>query len=102
MEPRATKQAKDGSALELTMACSVMGASCAMAQLAFAANHLPRDVQAHDKKVWGDDFDVNKLDTTKWAVPTGCFDLASGMEGRFQTDMVRQYDGKLHLLAQYD
>lgn len=99
---RATKQAKASLALGLTMACAVMGSSFAIAQSASAANHLPRDVQAHYKKVWGDEFDGDKLDTTKWAVPTGCFDLASGMEGRFRTDMVRQYDGKLHLLAQYD
>ncbi len=99
---RATKQAKAGLALGLTMACAVMGTSFAMAQPVSAVDHLPRDIQAHYKKVWGDEFDGNKLDTTKWAVPTGCFDLASGMEGRFRTDMVRQYGGKLHLLAQHD
>ena len=99
---RATKQAKAGLALGLTMACAVMGTSFAMAQPASAVDHLPRDVQAYYKKVWSDEFDGNTLDTTKWAVPTGCFDLASGMEGRFRTDMVRQYDGKLHLLAQHD
>ena len=50
---RATKQAKAGLVLGLTMACAVMGASFAMAQPALAANHLPRDVQAHYKKSVG-------------------------------------------------
>ena len=57
---RATQQAKAGLALGLTMVC--VGASFAMAQPASTADHLPRDVQAHYKKVWGDEFDGDKLD----------------------------------------
>lgn len=64
---------------------------------------LPSSVASGYKMTWHDEFDGNKLDTTKWGYQYGCFDPAQRSQVNYtdSPDNVSVRDGYLNLTARY-
>ena len=64
---------------------------------------LPSSVASGYKMTWHDEFDGNKLDTTKWGYQYGCFDPAQRSQAQYtdSPDNVSVRDGYLNLTARY-
>ena len=64
---------------------------------------LPSSVASGYKMMWHDEFDGNKLDTTKWGYQYGCFDPAQRSQVNYtdSPENVSVRDGYLSLTARY-
>ena len=64
---------------------------------------LPSSVASGYKMTWHDEFDGNKLDTTKWSYQYGCFDPAQRSQANYtdSPENVSVQDGYLNLTARY-
>ena len=64
---------------------------------------LPASVASGYKMTWHDEFDGNKLDTTKWGYQYGCFDPAQRSQVNYtdSPENVSVQDGYLNLTARY-
>ena len=64
---------------------------------------LPSFVASGYKMTWHDEFDGNKLDTTKWGYQYGCFDPAQRSQVNYtdSPENVSVQDGYLNLTARY-
>ena len=64
---------------------------------------LPSSVASGYKMTWHDEFDGNKLDTTKWGYQYGCFDPAQRSQANYtdSPENVSVQDGYLNLTARY-
>ena len=64
---------------------------------------LPSSVASGYKMTWHDEFDGNKLDTTKWGYQYGCFDPAQRSQVNYtdSPENVSVRDGYLNLTARY-
>ena len=64
---------------------------------------LPSSVASGYKMTWHDEFDGNKLDTTKWGYQYGCFDPAQRSQVNYtdSPENVSVHDGYLNLTARY-
>lgn len=64
---------------------------------------LPSSVASGYKMTWHDEFDGNKLDTTKWGYQYGCFDPAQRSQVNYtdSPENVSVQDGYLNLTARY-
>lgn len=64
---------------------------------------LPSSVASGYKMTWHDEFDGNKLDTTKWGYQYGCFDPAQRSQVNYtdSPENVFVQDGYLNLTARY-
>lgn len=98
------------AALTVAMGASVavMPMSAATAAPANAENtasttSLPSSVASGYKMTWHDEFDGNKLDTTKWGYQYGCFDPAQRSQVNYtdSPENVSVRDGYLNLTARY-
>lgn len=98
------------AALTVAMGASVavMSMSAATAAPANAENiasttSLPSSVASGYKMTWHDEFDGNKLDTTKWGYQYGCFDPAQRSQVNYtdSPENVSVQDGYLNLTARY-
>ena len=101
------------AALTVAMGASVavMPMSAATAASASAENAsgttstagLPASVASGYKMTWHDEFDGNKLDTTKWGYQYGCFDPAQRSQVNYtdSPENVSVQDGYLNLTARY-
>lgn len=99
------------AALTVAMGASVavMPMSAATAAPANAENTasttsgLPSSVASGYKMTWHDEFDGNKLDTTKWGYQYGCFDPAQRSQVNYtdSPENVSVQDGYLNLTARY-
>lgn len=98
------------AALTVAMGASVavMPMSAATAAPANAENtasttSLPSSVASGYKMTWHDEFDGNKLDTTKWGYQYGCFDPAQRSQVNYtdSPENVSVQDGYLNLTARY-
>lgn len=98
------------AALTVAMGASVavMPMSAATAAPANAENtasttSLPSSVTSGYKMTWHDEFDGNKLDTTKWGYQYGCFDPAQRSQVNYtdSPENVSVQDGYLNLTARY-
>lgn len=98
------------AALTVAMGASVavMPMSAATAAPANAENtasttSLPSSVASGYKMTWHDEFDGNKLDTTKWGYQYGCFDPGQRSQAQYtdSPDNVSVRDGYLNLTARY-
>ena len=98
------------AALTVAMGASVavMPMSAATAAPANAENtasttSLPSSVASGYKMTWHDEFDGNKLDTTKWGYQYGCFDPAQRSQANYtdSPENVSVRDGYLNLTARY-
>ena len=98
------------AALTVTMGASVavMPMSAATAAPASAdstasTTSLPSSVASGYKMTWHDEFDGNKLDTTKWGYQYGCFDPAQRSQVNYtdSPENVSVQDGYLNLTARY-
>ena len=68
-----------------------------------SAAGLPAAVASGYKMTWHDEFDGDKLDTSKWGYQYGCFDPAQRSQAQYtdSPDNVSVRDGALHLTARY-
>ena len=68
-----------------------------------SATSLPSSVASGYKMTWHDEFDGNKLDTTKWGYQYGCFDPAQRSQVNYtdSPENVSVRDGYLNLTARY-
>lgn len=98
------------AALTVAMGASVavMPMSAATAAPASAENtasttSLPSSVASGYRMTWHDEFDGNKLDTTKWGYQYGCFDPAQRSQVNYtdSPENVSVQDGYLNLTARY-
>lgn len=98
------------AALTVAMGASVavMPMSAATAAPANAENtasttSLPSSVASGYKMTFHDEFDGDKLDTTKWGYQYGCFDPAQRSQAQYtdSPDNVSVRDGYLNLTARY-
>ena len=98
------------AALTVAMGASVavMPMSAATAAPANAENtasttSLPSSVASGYKMTWHDEFDGNKLDTSKWGYQYGCFDPAQRSQVNYtdSPENVSVRDGYLNLTARY-
>lgn len=98
------------AALTVAMGASVavMPMSAATAAPANAENtasttSLPSSVASGYEMTWHDEFDGNKLDTTKWGYQYGCFDPAQRSQVNYtdSPENVSVQDGYLNLTARY-
>lgn len=98
------------AALTVAMGASVavMPMSAATAAPVNAENtasttSLPSSVASGYKMTWHDEFDGNKLDTTKWGYQYGCFDPAQRSQVNYtdSPENVSVQDGYLNLTARY-
>lgn len=98
------------AALTVAMGASVavMPTSAATAAPTSAENTasttgLPAVVASGYKLTFHDEFDGDKLDTTKWGYQYGCFDPAQRSQAQYtdSPDNVSVRDGALHLTARY-
>jgi hypothetical protein len=66
-----------------------------------SAASLPAAVASGYKMTFHDEFDGDKLDTTKWGYQYGCFDPAQRSQAQYtdSPDNVSVRDGALHLTA---
>ena len=73
------------------------------ASTASTTSGLPSSVASGYKMTWHDEFDGNKLDTTKWGYQYGCFDPAQRSQVNYtdSPENVSVRDGYLNLTARY-
>ena len=73
------------------------------ADSAASTTSLPSSVASGYKMTWHDEFDGNKLDTTKWGYQYGCFDPAQRSQVNYtdSPENVSVQDGYLNLTARY-
>ena len=73
------------------------------AESAASTTSLPSSVASGYKMTWHDEFDGNKLDTTKWGYQYGCFDPAQRSQVNYtdSSENVSVRDGYLNLTARY-
>lgn len=85
------------------MPMSVATAAPASADSAASTTTLPSSVASGYKMTWHDEFDGNKLDTTKWGYQYGCFDPAQRSQVNYtdSPENVSVRDGYLNLTARY-
>ena len=85
------------------MPMSAATAAPASADSTASATSLPSSVASGYKMTWHDEFDGNKLDTTKWGYQYGCFDPAQRSQVNYtdSPENVSVHDGYLNLTARY-
>ena len=85
------------------MPMSAATAAPASADSTASATSLPSSVASGYKMTWHDEFDGNKLDTTKWGYQYGCFDPAQRSQVNYtdSPENVSVRDGYLNLTARY-
>lgn len=86
-----------------TSAATAAPASTDSAAASSSAAGLPAAVASGYKMTFHDEFDGDKLDTTKWGYQYGCFDPAQRSQAQYtdSPDNVSVRDGALHLTARY-
>lgn len=86
-----------------TSAATAAPASADSAASSSSAAGLPAAVASGYKLAFHDEFDGDKLDTTKWGYQYGCFDPAQRSQAQYtdSPDNVSVRDGALHLTARY-
>ena len=84
-------------------AATAATAAPASAEGAISAADLPAPVASGYKMTFHDEFDGDKLDTTKWGYQYGCFDTAQRSQATYtdSPDNVFVRDGYLNLTARY-
>ena len=82
---------------------SAATAAPANADSTASTTSLPSSVASGYKMTWHDEFDGNKLDTTKWGYQYGCFDPAQRSQVNYtdSPENVSVRDGYLNLTARY-
>lgn len=85
------------------MPMSAATAAPASADSTASTTSLPSSVASGYKMTWHDEFDGNKLDTTKWGYQYGCFDPAQRSQVNYtdSPENVSVRDGYLNLTARY-
>lgn len=85
------------------MPMSAATAAPASADSTVSTTSLPSSVASGYKMTWHDEFDGNKLDTTKWGYQYGCFDPAQRSQVNYtdSPENVSVRDGYLNLTARY-
>lgn len=85
------------------MPMSAATAAPASADSTASTTSLPSFVASGYKMTWHDEFDGNKLDTTKWGYQYGCFDPAQRSQVNYtdSPENVSVRDGYLNLTARY-
>lgn len=85
------------------MPTSAATAAPASADSTASTAGLPAVVASGYKMTFHDEFDGDKLDTTKWGYQYGCFDPAQRSQSQYtdSPDNVSVRDGALHLTARY-
>lgn len=85
------------------MPMSAATAAPASVDSATSTTLLPSSVASGYKMTWHDEFDGNKLDTTKWGYQYGCFDPAQRSQVNYtdSPENVSVRDGYLNLTARY-
>ena len=85
------------------MPMSAATAAPASADSTASTTSLPSSVASGYKMTWHDEFDGNKLDTTKWGYQYGCFDPAQRSQVNYtdSPENVSVQDGYLNLTARY-
>lgn len=85
------------------MPMSAATAAPASADSTASTTSLPSSVASGYKMMWHDEFDGNKLDTTKWGYQYGCFDPAQRSQVNYtdSPENVSVRDGYLNLTARY-
>ena len=85
------------------MPMSAATAAPASADSTASTTSLPSSVASGYKMTWHDEFDGNKLDTTKWGYQYGCFDSAQRSQVNYtdSPENVSVRDGYLNLTARY-
>lgn len=85
------------------MPMSAATAAPASVDSATSTMSLPSSVASGYKMTWHDEFDGNKLDTTKWGYQYGCFDPAQRSQVNYtdSPENVSVQDGYLNLTARY-
>lgn len=85
------------------MPMSAATAAPASVDSATSTTSLPSSVASGYKMTWHDEFDGNKLDTTKWGYQYGCFDPAQRSQVNYtdSPENVSVQDGYLNLTARY-
>lgn len=85
------------------MPMSAATAAPASADSTASTTSLPSSVVSGYKMTWHDEFDGNKLDTTKWGYQYGCFDPAQRSQVNYtdSPENVSVRDGYLNLTARY-
>ena len=85
------------------MPMSAATAAPANVDSATSTTSLPSSVASGYKMTWHDEFDGNKLDTTKWGYQYGCFDPAQRSQVNYtdSPENVSVQDGYLNLTARY-
>jgi beta-glucanase (GH16 family) len=86
-----------------TSAATAAPTSADSAASSSSAAGLPAAVASGYKLTFHDEFDGNKLDTTKWGYQYGCFDPAQRSQAQYtdSPDNVSVRDGALNLTARY-
>lgn len=86
-----------------TSAATAAPASADSAASSSSAAGLPAAVASGYKLTFHDEFDGDKLDTSKWGYQYGCFDPAQRSQAQYtdSPDNVSVRDGALHLTARY-
>lgn len=84
-------------------AATAATAAPASADSTASTTSLPSSVASGYKMTWHDEFDGNKLDTTKWGYQYGCFDPAQRSQVNYtdSPENVSVRDGYLNLTARY-
>lgn len=90
-------------AVALPVSSGAAQASPAGADSTASTTSLPSSVASGYKMTWHDEFDGNKLDTTKWGYQYGCFDPAQRSQVNYtdSPENVSVQDGYLNLTARY-
>ena len=85
------------------MPMSAATAAPASADSTASTTSLPSSVASGYKMTWHDEFDGNKLDTTKWGYQYGCFNPAQRSQVNYtdSPENVSVQDGYLNLTARY-
>lgn len=85
------------------MPMSAATAAPASADSTASTTSLPSSVASGYKMTWHDEFDGDKLDTTKWGYQYGCFDPAQRSQVNYtdSPENVSVRDGYLNLTARY-
>ena len=86
-----------------TSAATAAPASADSAAASSSSAGLPVAVASGYKMTWHDEFNGDKLDTTKWGYQYGCFDPAQRSQAQYtdSPDNVSVRDGYLNLTARY-
>ena len=90
-------------AVALPVSSGAAQAAPASADSTASTTSLPSSVASGYKMTWHDEFDGNKLDTTKWGYQYGCFDPAQRSQVNYtdSPENVSVRDGYLNLTARY-